>query len=252
MELTKQQIDQNYDRLRDLINTEFSTRKNELNKLYDEYGDKLKYLPASPVEYYHNAFLGGYVDHILRVRDFALTECTRWKELGLLVENFSAEELNFAAIHHDLGKCGIPGDYFPYRPNPSKWHVENRGEFFVADSNQPFFLVQDASLFILQYYGVKMSVQEFWAIRTHDGLYDKANEAYYMARSLNGKVKTNINQILHNADMLAARFEFERWAKDNPQKFKFYSEGTDIVVPKKKEKTEKLTPEELEQILNTL
>lgn len=251
MFLTEEQIDENYNKLRYIINNEFSTRKNELNVLYDEYGDKIKYLPASPVEYYHNAFIGGYVDHILRVYSFAISEYERWGELGLLVDNFTLDELKFSAVHHDLGKCGLPG-YNPYQINESEWHRKNQGKLFEHDKNQPFFLVPDGSLFILQNYGVKLSVQEYWAIRTHDGIYDRANEAYYFSKTLDSKVRTNINQILHNADMLATRFEFERWAKNNPEKFKFYSDEFEFQPVVKKEKIEKLSPDQVEQILNNI
>jgi hypothetical protein len=220
--LNNKQIEKNYERFRELIETEFPTRKTALNRLYDHYEDRILVAPASGTEHFHNAFPGGYVDHILRVIDFSVHEYENWKSLGLKVDNFTLEELKFAALNHDLGKIGLPGNYQQYKPNESEWHRKNQGKLFVHDNTHPFALVPDLSIFILQYFGVPMSWSEFIAIRTHDGVYDRANEAYYFSGQLDSRPRTNINQILHNADFKAARFEFERWATES-KKFVFYA-----------------------------
>jgi hypothetical protein len=48
------------------------------------------------------------------------------------------------------------------------------------------------------------------AIQTHDGLYDKANEKYLMSYMPEQKPRTSLPFILHQADLMAARIEFER------------------------------------------
>lgn len=223
MMLSDEQIDRNWKLFRQIINILFVSRKDELNAMYDEMEDRMMIMPASGTEHYHNAFPGGYVDHVLRVIDFTKKEYGRWKEDGLKVDNFTLEELLFAAAHHDLGKYGLPGNYELYQFNESEWHRTNQGKIYKINEKVPFALIQDTSLFLLQHYGIKCSWQEQLAIRTHDGLYDKANESYYMNSQLFGKQRTNINQILHFADTRAARFEFERWAIKN-NKLKFYGE----------------------------
>ena len=47
------------------------------------------------------------------------------------------------------------------------------------------------------------------AIQTHDGLYDAANEKYLKAFMPEQKPRTSLPFILHQADMIAARIEFE-------------------------------------------
>jgi len=47
------------------------------------------------------------------------------------------------------------------------------------------------------------------AIQTHDGLYDAANEKYLKAFMPEQKPRTSLPFILHQADMMAARIEFE-------------------------------------------
>ena len=47
------------------------------------------------------------------------------------------------------------------------------------------------------------------AIQTHDGLYDLANEKYLKSFMPETKPRTSLPFILHQADMMAARIEFE-------------------------------------------
>lgn len=45
--LTEEQIAQNYEKLRNLINENFPTRKDQLNQLYDEMENEVLVAPAS-------------------------------------------------------------------------------------------------------------------------------------------------------------------------------------------------------------
>jgi hypothetical protein len=47
------------------------------------------------------------------------------------------------------------------------------------------------------------------AIQTHDGLYDEANKKYLMGYMVEQKPRTSLPFILHQADLMAARIEFE-------------------------------------------
>jgi hypothetical protein len=62
-------------------------------------------------------------------------------------------------------------------------------------------------------------------IQTHDGLYDEANKKYLMTYLPEQKPRTALPFIVHQADLMAARIEFEReWLPklqnnvDNPKK----------------------------------
>jgi hypothetical protein len=48
------------------------------------------------------------------------------------------------------------------------------------------------------------------AIQTHDGLYDVANEKYLKAYMPEQKPRTSLPFIVHQADLMAARIEFEK------------------------------------------
>ena len=64
------------------------------------------------------------------------------------------------------------------------------------------------------------------AIQTHDGLYDLANEKYLKGYMVEQKPRTSLPFILHQADMMAARIEFEvEWLP------KFMKENLEIQNP---------------------
>jgi len=212
-QLTAEQIQGNYTKFLKLIEMCFPTRSKEILAMYEDLGEeRMMFLPASGTNYYHNAIPGGYIDHVLRVMNFAKIKYETAKSLGIDVSNFTIEELTFAAMHHDLGKVGFPGEGKDgYIFNKSEWHRNNQGKIYEPNPQIPFTLVQDRSLFLLQYYGIKSSWNEFLAIKTHDGLYDDSNKAYLVSYALQSKLRTYMPQILHEADYAAARFEFERW-----------------------------------------
>lgn len=240
--LQAEQIQENWNKLRGLINDWFPERADALNKLYDEFEDRISIMPASSALHLHNAFPGGYVDHVLRVVDCSLQMYETFKASGASVDGFELSELVFAAIHHDLGKMGFPengGEV--YQPNDSEWHKKNQGKMYKINPNNPFSMVPDLSIFILQHYGVKMSWNELQAIRVHDGLYEEANKPYFLSRTADSKFKTNLPMILHFGDYMAARIEFEAYYDTRP------------TMPKPKRKTAKNTfPEASKEKLDEL
>lgn len=222
-ELTAEQIEQQYTDFRQKLTEWFPSRIKEINRFYDHYEDRILLAPASGTEYYHNAFPGGYIDHIMRVVKFAELELKVWQSLGFVVDNFAIEELRFAAVHHDLGKLGLPHEGGEvYVPNTNEYFTA-RGKIYESNPALPFSLVQDASLFLLQRFGIMCSHNEWYAIRIHDGVYDPANEKYFINHSIGSKLRCNMPMILHEADNKAARWEYERWAKTSG-KFKFFYE----------------------------
>lgn len=180
-------------------------RRDKLLTLYNVYADRMKSMPASTKSMFHSAFDGGYVHHVLNVIKAALKFAGIWRELGVNV-NYSDEEIVFAALNHDLGKVGNE-DHPYYIPNPSDWHVKHQGAIYTICPDLPFMAIHDRSLFILQRYGIEVSYNETLAIRLHGGLYDDGTKDY-----LTGYVKLNTSLpfILHQADLTAARIEFEQ------------------------------------------
>jgi hypothetical protein len=119
--------------------------------MHTGFGSRILTAPASSIDYYHNAFPGGYIDHVLRVVEFSMNLYNFYVENGMSVKGFTKENLVFVAMHHDLGKLGFPGEgREKYLPNDSEWHRKNLGKVYKHNENIPFALVQDLSLYLLQ------------------------------------------------------------------------------------------------------
>lgn len=217
--LSEEVIIKNWDTLRNKINELFPTRKDSLNKMYDEFEDRMSTMPASSVEYYHSAFPGGYVHHILNVLVCAESQYNMWNANGADTTDFTLEELLFCALHHDLGKVGFPGEGNEvYIINQSEWHVKNQGKIYTHNPKNPFSLVPDLSLYLLQYYNIPVSWNEYLGIRIHDGLYDDANKSYYISRTEDSKLRSAMQLILHHADHMAATIEYQQWKNSTMSK----------------------------------
>ena len=182
-------------------------RTTKLLALYQEQEENLALSPASSRASYHNSFPGGYVDHVNRVVESALRVTQLWEGMGATI-NFTEEELVFSAINHDLGKLGREGKP-AYIPNDSEWHIKNQGANYKPNVELPFIPIQDSSLFILQSAGIELTFNEWVAIKTHDGLYDDGNKAYLLSSQNESKLRSSLPLILHQADILAARVEWE-------------------------------------------
>jgi hypothetical protein len=209
-QLTEKQIIENWDKLMKLIEDTFDgERKEKLLEMYKYFEDRMSIAPASGKAHYHNAMVGGYVEHVLHVVDCALKIKKLWEEDGATI-NFTDEELIFAGMHHDLGKVGdLEEDY--YIPQDSEWHRKNQGSIFKHNPKLQYMSVTDRSFFILQHFQIPMSEWEYIGLRLTDGMYEDANKTYYMNYNPDWSLKSNIAYILHQADMMATHIEGDEW-----------------------------------------
>ena len=183
-------------------------RKHQLLEFYQKYEDRIILMPAAHKKEYHSAFPGGYVDHVNRVVRGALALSAVWEGFGADMSTFTQEELIFSAINHDLGKLGDE-ENDAYIPQTDNWRRDKLGEDYMFNTKLAFASVPDRGLFLLQSHGIQYSFNEMIAIQTHDGLYDDANKKYLMGWGVEQKPRTSLPFILHQADLMAARIEFE-------------------------------------------
>ena len=211
-ELTPQQIEQNWNKLRNIIQDTFEgERLDNLNKMYDHFEDRMCMAPASGKEHFHYAHVGGYVEHVLHIIDYSQQLRSVWEKNGATI-NFTDEELIFAAMHHDLGKVGdLEHDY--YVPNESEWHRKNQGAIYTHNKELQHMTVTDRAIFLLGHFKVPMSEYEYIGLRLTDGMYEEANKAYYVAYQPERQLRSNIAYILHQADMMASRIEYDMWKR---------------------------------------
>ena len=179
MKKTDAELKANYEKFLAIVNKYFTgERLKKLLFMYsdDELGGNLMISPASGNKNYHNAYEGGYIDHIFNVCKNALKMKKTFEEAGGVCD-FTEEELIFVALHHDLGKLGTKEELH-YAPNDSKWHVENRGELYKRNEKNSFMAINDRTLFTLSKYGIAINENEYFGIKLTDGLYDEDNEKY--------------------------------------------------------------------------
>ena len=215
-ELTPEQIQENWNKLRELITNTFEgERLEKLNKMYDYFEDRMCLAPASGKEHFHNAHVGGYVEHVLHVIDCAVQLKELWEKNDATI-NFSDEELIFAAMHHDLGKVGdMDKDY--YVPQESEWHRKNQGSIFTHNSELQYMTVTDRAVFLLNQFQIPMTENEYIGLRLTDGLYEEANKSYYISYNPDWSLKSNIAYVLHQADMMATKIEYDEWKRSQTE-----------------------------------
>jgi hypothetical protein len=101
--LSPEQMIENLSKFYSLIDKYISgERKDKLLEMYKDIEETLTTSPASTRVNFHNAFPGGYLDHVVRVTEGALIFEKVWDKFGQS-KNYTTEELVFSAINHDLG-----------------------------------------------------------------------------------------------------------------------------------------------------
>jgi hypothetical protein len=145
---------------------------------------------------------------VLRVINAAIDISEIWGKYDVK-PTFTREEVVFSALNHDLGKFGT-FEHESVLPNPSDWHVKNRGEVYTFNTQMDYMTVPDRSLWLLSQCGIEVSKNEWLSIKLHDGLYDESNKPYLLSWAPETKLRTSLPIIIHQADMMAARIEFER------------------------------------------
>lgn len=206
--LEAEKIKENWDKFLNNIETYISgDRKDKLIEFYKKHEERFVMMPASHKSQYHNCFPGGYVDHVNRVVDAALKLDEVWRSFGMM-DTYTTEELVFSAINHDLGKFGDEQNA-SYIEQTDQWRKDKLNETYMFNDRLEYMTVPDRGLFLLINNGIELSKNEYLAIKTHDGIYDEANKAYLIGFTPETKPRTSLMYVLHQADLLAARIEFE-------------------------------------------
>jgi hypothetical protein len=215
-EYTEIELSENYEKFIKLINQVFKANPERLERLLhmyseDELGMNLMMSPASSNVNYHNAYIGGYLDHVMSVIKNSLRMMKMYQEAGGVI-NFTQEELIFAAAHHDLGKLGFAGKMH-YVPNPSEWHVKNKGEVYISNPDSSYMSHSDRTFFLLNRYQIQYTENEYFGIKLADGIYDDDNIKYYKTFDVNKYLRSNIQYIIHWADHMSMTIERDEYFK---------------------------------------
>jgi len=206
MSYTAEELQENYKKFLSFIDQYVTgDRKEKLKKLYLDHEERIMMMPASGTAHYHNCFIGGYVDHVIRVMECALDVDELWSKHGA-TKDYTTEELIFSAMNHDLGKMGTE-EAEQYIHNPSDWHRKNQGKLYTNNPANAFMTVPDRGLKLLYDRGITITDNEWFGIKLHDGMYEEANKPYYVSWNPDSALRTNLPCVLHQADCMAARIE---------------------------------------------
>ena len=205
---TNTQLEENYNKFIKAVENLFTgERLEKLLHMYsmDELGPNLMLQPASSNIGYHNAYDGGYIDHIMNVVNNSIRMMKLYEDVGGKID-FTRDELLFAAFHHDLGKLGKKGA-LNYLPNPSEWHIKNQGKIYTNNPDLPYMDLTDRTFLTLSDYGLKHTSNEWFGIRLTDGMYDEANIKYLKTFKPDKNLRSNIQYIINFSDQMSTFIE---------------------------------------------
>jgi hypothetical protein len=134
-----------------------SGQRQAVASMFEELGDRLAVCPATIKSY-----PGGLVDQNLK----CLKVCMDLNEkFGLELDHSS---IVIANLFRNIGMVGdLETDLLIEQE--SKWHRDNKGEFFKYNSECPFMRTHDRSLFLLQNFGITLTHDEYLAIAAGGG-----------------------------------------------------------------------------------
>lgn len=190
----------------EIINITFGEKTDRtlsLIEMYRELDERLSSAPASSRIYFHNAYKGGYLDHVLNVIDASLKVESIYREFGGAID-YTPQERVFAAMHHDLGKLGDEDGPF-YLPD-TNFKSNSSGVYFQKNSRGQVMSGYDRALYILQYYGISFSKNEMLGIKMADGLFSEEAKPLFTSSGIFPH-KTSLGYIIHWADWISAKAE---------------------------------------------
>ena len=174
----------------------------KVESLYECFAERMVVAPASGKAHFHNAYPGGYLDHVHNVIAGVFQLTKTMKAMNVVID-FTMEEAIFAAMFHDLGKVGDLEEPY-YVPQTSDWHRENRGELYRYNPDLPFMKVPDRALQLLNHFEIAVTPKEWKAILISDGLYSEGNKPYFISYQYPPQpFQTNLHYVLHFADHIS-------------------------------------------------
>jgi hypothetical protein len=116
-----------------------------------------------------------------------------------------AESMVMAALFHDFGKVGDLDESY-YLEQDSDWHREKLGQMYKINEDMQSMPNAERGLWLLQHFGVQLTLDEWIAIRANDGAEAPENKPY-------GTLSIpNLALLTQHADQMAAKQEKEKYA----------------------------------------
>ena len=209
-----EQIKHNWDKLNKIVEDNFEgDNLQNIKNLFTHFEDRMIDAPASGRPNYHNCFMGGWIDHTIRVIETALKMREHFVDLGVDVIT-KKEDVILAAMFHDLGKLGdLDNAYYTYQTDD--WRRNKLNEWYTYNPDMENLSVTDRALWLLQHFDIKVSTEVWKAIKMSDGMFDQGNEGYYRTSSDSRNI---LHYIVHFADWMSTVAEKQHYIQGNVKK----------------------------------
>lgn len=158
-----------------------------------QVGSSFLTAPASTRTDFHSCYPGGLLVHSLNV----IRNLNRLAKT-LCPGKYSDQTLIFVGAFHDLGKAGDGVEEY-YVVNQSDWH-QKKGILYDVNQKCVGMPTSERGLFIFQKFGIKLTSDEYLAIRLNDGQYADENKYY-------GMKEPELALLTHWADMWSCKEE---------------------------------------------
>tara|TARA_B100001113_G_scaffold351838_1_gene351814 strand:+ start:763 stop:1506 length:744 start_codon:yes stop_codon:yes gene_type:complete len=185
--------------------------QDKLTVIFEDHKEQIMSAPASGRLNFHNCFIGGFLDHVLRVHQTAKFIAQGFKVLKV-EETQTQEDIFMAATFHDWGKLGNSVNEPYYVKQTSSWHQEKLGEYYKHNDKLDYMSVTDRSLYVLQKYKVPVSTSVWKAIKLSDGMFEDGNAGYYKRPSDSQDI---LYYIIHLADWMSTVAEKQHFIQEH-------------------------------------
>ena len=160
--ISAEKIEENFKKFSTLCNVLGEERSKNVSKLIEYFGERLALCPASSKVEFHACYPGGLIEHSLCVLSNAYKLSKIYLEFDK--ESIKKDSIILCSLMHDIGKVGdLKNDY--YIVNDSQWHVEKGLYYKINSAFLQYMTVEDRSLYLLQHFDIKLSLNEWLAIR---------------------------------------------------------------------------------------
>jgi len=206
MSLTSEQILLRWTTLMEFVHNNFEgEQKENIKKLFDHFEDRMIDAPASSRPQYHNCFLGGLLDHSVRVVQTALDIYEQFKSMDVKV-TASKQDVILAAMFHDLGKIGdLDNPYYIIQTD--EWRRNKLREWYTFNNKLEPMSVTDRSLWLLQYFNIELKPEVWKAIKLSDGLFEPGNDRLFRQPD----TRNILHYIVHFADWMSTVAEKQHY-----------------------------------------
>ena len=180
-------------------------QKENIKKLFDHFEDRMIDAPASSRPQYHNCFLGGLLDHSVRVVQTALDIYEQFKSMDVKV-TASKQDVILAAMFHDLGKIGdLDNPYYIIQTD--EWRRNKLREWYTFNNKLEPMSVTDRSLWLLQYFNIELNPEVWKAIKLSDGLFEPGYDRLFRQPD----TRNILHYIVHFADWMSTVAEKQHY-----------------------------------------